>query len=285
MTNGIMYHTGEWVLPHSIQILEWTPFLLLLAREGYLVLRRNKTTYSEITPTGISVIIPTLNEADIIASCIQHIRRDPAVKEIIVVVGGSNDNTVARAIETGISVIKHIKPIESGGGRGGQILAGINHATADIIAIAHADTIITKPEFSNALSVLQKQHMVIGGAIGSIFDSQGVTPSILPIGNDAKSALAGISFGDQIQFFRRRPILKHNTFSDMPLMEDLELALRLKSLGSTVHLFGNAVVSSRHWQHNEIKRTLMILGLLTNYFIQRLWKQPDVIKMYKRYYK
>ena len=285
MTNGVMYHTGEWILPPIAQALEWTPFLLLLAREAYLTIRRNRTCNNDTSPGDISVVIPTLNEATRIATCIQNIQCDPAVKEIIVVDRNSTDNTATRAIEAGASVIHNHKTIENGGGRGGQILTGINHATADIIAIVHADTTVTRPEFSNILSVLQKQPMIIGGSIGSTFDSQGATPTLLPIGNDAKAALAGISFGDQVQFFRRRPIVDNNVFPDMPLMEDLELALRLKPIGNTIHLFGNAVVSARHWRNNEIKRTIMILGLLISYFAQRLWKQPDVIKMYRRYYK
>ncbi len=285
VTNGIMYHTGEWILPPTAQILEWTPFLLLLAREAYLTIRKNQSKNNDTSPSNISVIIPTLNEAEQIATCIQNIQRDPAIKEIIVVDGNSIDNTATRAIEAGATVIHNHKTIDNGGGRGGQILTGINYASSDIIAIVHADTIVTKPEFSNILSVLQKQPMVIGGSIGSTFDSQGSTPTLLPIGNDAKSALAGISFGDQVQFFRRRPIVKNNIFPDLPLMEDLELALRLKTVGNTVHLFGNAVVSARHWKNNEIKRTIMILGLLISYFTQRLWKQPDIIKMYRKYYK
>ena len=58
-----------------------------------------------------------------------------------------------------------------------------------------------------------------------------------------RTALSGISFGDQIQFFRRLPIQNQDIYPVMPLMEDVELALRLKRLGDLVYLFGQAKVS------------------------------------------
>ena len=117
-----------------------------------------------------------------------------------------------------------------------------------------------------------------------MFDSPRWGPALLTVSNDGKGALLGISFGDQVQFFRREPVIATDTFPDLPLMEDLEFAIRLKGLGATTHLFGNGVVSARGWETGGLKRMRMIMRLLSAYCWQRLWRAPDVLAMYRRYY-
>ncbi len=50
---------------------------------------------------------------------------------------------------------------------------------------------------------------------------------LIEYANDIRTALSGISFGDQIQFFRRLPVKAQDIYPVIPLMEDVELALRL----------------------------------------------------------
>jgi len=96
--------------------------------------------------------------------------------------------------------------------------------------------------------------------------------------------LLGISFGDQIQFFRRRPAAEAGIFPDIPLMEDVELSIRLHRLGRQVFLFEDAVVSSRRWQSAGRNNFFLIIRLFTSYLVKRLWKKPDTVSMYRRYY-
>ena len=85
------------------------------------------------------------------------ILKDKAVGKVIVVDGGSSDRTGELARKAGATVILHNAPPENGGGRGGQIGAGVKAATGNIVAVVHADTYITTPAFTRILEMLVRQ--------------------------------------------------------------------------------------------------------------------------------
>jgi GT2 family glycosyltransferase len=283
ITVGIQHETGEWRLPLIARLFEWLPFWILLLREGYLLACRRHTVVPETSST-VSVIIPAQNEETRIGDCIRSVREDAAVSEIIVVDGGSTDRTRERAAEAGARVCRHDRGPGAGGGRGGQIHAGLLAATGDVVAVVHADMRVGFPWFSHMTRALQGRPDVIGGALGARFDGRGPMLRLIEYVNDFRAAYLGISFGDQIQFFRREPVMRAGMFPDMPLMEDVELSLRLPRLGRMIFLFGGALVSARNWQTGRLKRSLLIFRLLSSYLWQRLWRKTDATGMYRQYY-
>jgi len=205
--------------------------------------------------------------------------------EIIVVDGGSRDRTRVLARESGARVILHEAAIENGGGRGGQIHAGIHAAAGDVLAVVHADTTVCSPVFTRMVNILAAQPFMAGGAAGCVFEGDRPGLRIIEAANDFRMACLGISFGDQIQFFRRRPVVETDLFPNIPLMEDVELSLRLHRSGRQVFLFENALVSSRKWEKRGIFRAIQVICLVSTYLVGRLFKSLDTVALYRRYYR
>ncbi|NNK86685.1 MAG: glycosyltransferase family 2 protein [Flavobacteriaceae bacterium] len=86
----------------------------------------------------ISIIIPVLNEAEYIGRLISHVQLNSEqsnIAEIIVVDGGSHDDTVKIASEfSGIKILKTDR------GRAIQMNSGAEQATGDILYFLHADS-------------------------------------------------------------------------------------------------------------------------------------------------
>jgi glycosyltransferase involved in cell wall biosynthesis len=209
---------------------------------------------------------------------------DDAVTEVIVVDGASTDGTGLAAKKAGAKVVYYCVPPEKGGGRGGQIRVGIETAKADVVAVVHADTIVPAPTFTTMLSILKNQPGIVGGAVGGAFDRHDWRLGLIRLANDFRMVFLGISFGDQVQFFRRRPVVKEKLFPALPLMEDVEFSLRLYRMGRQVFLFGDALVSARRWQSAGFGNAVSVVLRMTDYLWKRLWGEPDTLAMYQKYY-
>ncbi len=103
-----------------------------------------------------SVIMPTFNEERSIAACINYIRLvDPGV-EIIVVDGGSTDNTAYLARQFGVPVIVTPK------GRGLQCNRGAACASGTVLVFLHADTRLHDSAFTFLESFFQRDDAKVG---------------------------------------------------------------------------------------------------------------------------
>lgn len=87
---------------------------------------------------NVSVIIPTLNEASNIARLLEHIQQNAGnqLLEILIVDGGSTDDTVNIALANGATVLNC--PIRS---RAAQMNLGARHASGEALYFIHADTL------------------------------------------------------------------------------------------------------------------------------------------------
>lgn len=283
-TLSVVWFGNSWSMPEWAKIIEWVPFLLFFSFElYYLIIRLLKDEDNNSQTDTISVVIPVLNEEKKIVDCIENLKRAREIDEIIVVDGGSSDKTVQESERVGAITLINSSPFEKGGGRGGQIKTGINASKSDIIAILHSDSLVGKNTFSDVKKVLEFNPDVVGGAVGSKFNNS-FKMSFVEFLNGVRAVFFGISFGDQIQFFRREVVVRDNLFPDIPLMEDVEFSLRLPKYGRTTFLFGDAIVSTRRWKRKGIRNFFQVLVLFAGYLIRRPFMVPDTVDMYKKYY-
>jgi GT2 family glycosyltransferase len=149
--------------------------------------------------------------------------------------------------------------------------------------IMHADCEAKSGVFKSLLNDLEKNPYAVGGAVGMNFKQKSLPMIVGAILNNLRALVTGISFGDQVQFFRAEALGAISGFPSMMLMEDVELSLRLKEVGRLVFLHDGILVSARRWQGRQFSYKLMtVFHLFPRYLITRRFRRKDRIN--RRYY-
>jgi rSAM/selenodomain-associated transferase 2 len=259
--------TGIFQEIHWIKLIEYGSFFGLLFyglfRDGFLF--RGSAYFN---PRTLSVIVPTLNEADNLRRCITSLKERRNVPEIIVADGGSTDDTVKLALDLGATVVCGTK------GRGVQIRNGSEAATGDLLMVLHADCVLRPGILSAVFEHLRLDPHAPGGAIGMRFEEETASARIISTLNNLRTRFTGIAFGDQAQFVRRPALQMAGGFPDLMLMEDVELSLRLKEQGGPIFIGDGVRVSSRRWQGRGFgAKIALVLKLVVRFLMERRWEE------------
>ena len=204
----------------------------------------------------LSVVIPTLNEADNLGACLAGLADLRAAgHEVIVVDGGSTDGTSARA---GGSVDR---VLPSARGRAVQMNAGAGAAQGDALLFLHADTRL--PAGADALVAAA----LSGGHRWGRFDVRlsGHRPVFRVIEwlMNVRSCVTGIATGDQALFVERALFDQAGGYPPIALMEDIAMSRRLKRMGGRPACVRvPAVTSSRRWERDGPLRTVLLMWRL-----------------------
>lgn len=202
----------------------------------------------------LSVILPTLNEADGIAACLaalQHWRA--AGHEVIVVDGGSTDGTPERAAPLADRVLSAPR------GRARQMNAGAAAALGEALVFLHADARL--PDRAVAAIGTALSHRLWGRFDVRIEGEPRLLRVVARMMN-LRSRLTGIATGDQAIFATRAAFAAVGGYPEQPLMEDIELSKRLKRLGPPACLRDRAVTSGRRWETHGPWRTVLLMWRL-----------------------
>ena len=198
----------------------------------------------------VSVIIPALNEAAHIAATLQSVNAGRP-HEIILVDGGSTDDTRAIAEAVGVTVIQS-KP-----GRARQMNAGAARATGNVFLFIHADTLLPDG-WTCIVQETLGQPGVIAGSFGFRVAEQFAGRRLVEWTTNLRSRWFQNPYGDQTQFLRRALFEELGGFADLPIMEDYELNLRLRKRGRVATSSAAAITSGRRWKKLGVIRTTFI---------------------------
>ena len=224
--------------------------------------------------TRVSIIIPALNEAANLKRTLRQLEGlEPPPAEVLVVDGGSHDETVAIAQAAGVSVLTSTPPRRST-----QMNCGANQTTAEILCFLHADTSVPNDLIAVILSTLSDQTVACGGFI-SLMTGAETTRWGISLHNYLKTFYAPLLFkpylflrglrllfGDQVMFCRRADFLSCGGFNEaLPIMEDGDLCLRLIQRGRIRQV--NRVVQSSdrrvaHWGSPKATAIYLSIGFL-----------------------
>ena len=229
--------------------------------EDLIIWKRSQNTNNTVFKPGrISVIIPAINEANNIAKTIESIGPGNK-KEVIVVDGESNDDTVWIAKSLGAKVITSSPP------RARQMNQGAAKATGDVLVFLHADTRLPE-KFEDFIFNSFKQPKMVAGAFELRMDSPMPGLRLIERLANWRSRFLKMPYCDQAIFISSRVFHQIGGFPDIPIMEDFELIRRLQKQGKIVILPVPVLTSPRRWQNLGILKTTLINQLvIATYFM------------------
>lgn len=200
---------------------------------------------------GISVVIPALNESAAIESTLGCLTRLRGIREVVVVDGGSSDNTVAIAS-------RYCRVIASPPGRAVQMNTGARNVSGNVILFLHADSIVTQKGI-DLLARTINNPQIVGGGFGVEFDDNSVLFRLIALCSNMRARFFKVLFGDQGIFIRLDVFRNINGFPEIPIMEDWELCRKMKSAGKIVLLPATILTSSRRWRKYGIWKTIWLM--------------------------
>jgi rSAM/selenodomain-associated transferase 2 len=204
---------------------------------------------------SISIVVPTYNEAVLIRSFLRQLRERAPGAEIIVVDGGSNDNT--REQTAGL----RDQMIVAKQSRGGQMNAGAAVASEAILWFLHADCEVPSGCLDEIADALQRPRTV-GGFFRIRIPSNRVIYRLTDSFAHYAGQILRIRCSDHGFFCRRSAFEQVGGFPELPLMEDAEFFRKLRRLGRIAIIPSRLISSPRRYEDIGPWRLTLTYGLI-----------------------
>lgn len=222
----------------------------------------------------ISIIIPTFNEAEKIDSLIRYIKHEVNSDdiEILIIDGGSTDETTVIAEEAG--VIVHHSPEK---GRAQQMNYGARVAKGEWLYFLHADTMPPKSFINDIRSAIQ------GGAKSGCFrlrfDSDNKVLKFYAWFTRFDVDL--FRFGDQSLFVEKKLFSEINGFNEsLIVMEDQEIVKRIKKYAQFNIIPKSVTTSARRYEEIGIFKLQLIFTIIVLLYYLGV-QQDTIVKFYR----
>jgi rSAM/selenodomain-associated transferase 2 len=204
----------------------------------------------------LSIIIPTLNEAERLQELFLHLQAVCPGAEVIVVDGGSWDGS--REL---VRQFPWMRLLSTEPRRAKQMNAGAGVAQGDILLLLHADTRLPTGAHA-AVADAVADPAIVGGRFDVKFNNPRLIFRAIAALMNFRSRVTGIFTGDQAIFVKREVFAALGGYPDIPLMEDVELTRRLNRRGRLACLRLRVTTSARKWEQEGVLRTVLLMWTL-----------------------
>ena len=220
---------------------------------------------------SLSFVIPVLNEGARIGGQLDYLREAYPRAELIVVDGGSEDDSVAEAMPRCDGLLL------STPGRARQMNIGAAAAAGDYLFFLHADT---RPAVSGEELDRSLEDSPPWGFSRVRLSGSGPALRLVEWGMNRRSAWTRVATGDQMLYLRRDLFRATGGFADIPLMEDVEYCKRLRRVAPPRILSHPVTTSSRRWEERGVARTVLGMWGLRLAYVSGV----SPARLHRRYY-
>ena len=223
----------------------------------------------------VSIIIPTINEADNLPLLLSDLTAINKEGEILIVDCGSEDRTIDIANIYGAKVYKSNEK-----NRGLQLDIGAKKSDGEWLIFLHADSRLTSDWFEKIKTVFNGDKNFIYYFKFKV-NHKKIIYRMLEILVNFRSQYFKQPYGDQGLIIHRSIYYKNNGFRKIPIMEDVDFFNRLKNKKDLRQLNLPIFTSSRKWE-----RTNIFIRAIKNWHLRRRWLKGESIEsIYSDYYK
>jgi glycosyltransferase involved in cell wall biosynthesis len=203
------------------------------------------------------VVIPCRNDHTPLAACLASLEEFICSGDPVVVVdaGGDGDEKASAMAHWPSAVYLHSPDSRRGYAIGRGITWLLNSASVDVLLICHADMRLQPGTRQKMLGGLGLQPRCQWGFLGHRIEDRRVRFRLLECGNNLRGALLHIPYGDQAMFAGTDLLARAGGFPLQPVMEDIELSLRLRQLKAAMWIHSPVMINNRHWSKGVCKAT------------------------------
>jgi glycosyltransferase involved in cell wall biosynthesis len=217
----------------------------------------------------ICVIIPAYNEAENVGSVVSEARK--FIKDVVVVDDGSTDDTVARALQAGATLIEH----KVNKGKGVALKTGFQYVLEkdyDAVITLDADSQHDPAEIPKFLEAAREADVVVGSRAGN----RSGMPVIRRISNTLSSwilsGLVGQRLTDTQSGYRliKAEVLKAAMTKTTGFEAESEILLEAISRGFRVAEIPIKTIYGTEKSHYKWRDGFIFLGLVGKYLLKKM---------------
>ena len=211
----------------------------------------------------ISIIIPLYNERQAALDAVMRLRRVRGVGEVVLA-DASDEGESRRWVDDverrfgGDGFLRVVQCARRG--RAVQMNAAAARARGAVLVFLHCDTQLPAAA-ARCIDAAIGDGRMHGWFDVRLDDARWVF-RIIERMICWRARLSGIATGDQAMYVARDAFIELGGFAEMPLMEDVELSRRLKSLGAPGVIDRAVVTSARRWRAHGVWRTIFLMWRL-----------------------
>ena len=224
---------------------------------------------------NLSIIIPTLNEADHLPLLFADLNEWPHDFELTIVDGGSIDLTTAIAQINEVDVIKSYQK-----NRGYQLKTGAKKARGDWLLFLHADSRLG-PSWAKSLSkaIQNKNSENFAWYFDFKIKSENLEFRFLELAVALRSHFLQFPYGDQGLLINKNLYYDSGGYSSLKIMEDIDFITRITKNTKVKRIRENIYTDDIKWSNSNI-----IKRAISNAKLRRKWRKGyDINKLSKEY--
>lgn len=215
-------------------------------------------------PAPLSIIIPAYNAEGVLPLCLASLMpglETGLIREVILVDGGSEDQTRRLAEGAGANVITAPEK-----GRAAQLLQGAQEARGDWLLFLHVDTALSRDWAERAKShIVERKDKA--AAFTLAYRSDHPMAKIVARRANWRARTLGLPYGDQGLLISRKLYDEVGGYPNAPFMEDLKIVRAIGKTRLTILSAEARTDASKYDRDGWRKRSWRNAILVTRYFL------------------